>query len=76
MGLDWQLLILLISHFQYKKDAFYYLIHYWTDAGARLEFCGMLKATILSSVVLRKHGIFNVSCIRSLDCIDDLLDVW
>ena len=76
MGLDWQLLILLISHFQYKKVAFYYSIHYWTDAGGRLEFCGMLKATILSSIVLRKYGIFNVSCIRSLDCIDDLLDAW
>ena len=34
------------------------------------------KASILCSAVLRKYGIFRVSNIRSLDFIDDLLDVW
>ena len=46
------------------------------NAGGRHQVCGILKASILSSVVLRKHGIFSVSNIRSLDFIDDLLDVW
>ena len=46
------------------------------NAGGRHEIGGILKASILSSVVLRKHGIFRVSSIRSLDFIDDLFDVW
>ena len=46
------------------------------NAGGRLEVCGLLKASILSSVVLRKHGSLRVSNNRSLDFIDDLLDVW
>ena len=46
------------------------------NAGGRLEVCGILKASILSSIVLRKHGSFSVSSIRSLDFIDDLLGVW
>ena len=29
LGPDWQLLILLTYHFQYRKVGFYYLIHYW-----------------------------------------------
>ena len=46
------------------------------NAGGRHEICGILKASILSSVVLRKHGILGVSSIRNLDFIDDLHDVW
>ena len=46
------------------------------NAGGRHEIDGMLKASILCSAVLRKNGIFSVSNIRSLDFIDDLLDVW
>ena len=46
------------------------------NAGGRLEVCGILKASILNSVVLRKYGSFSVSSIRSLDFIDDLLGVW
>ena len=46
------------------------------NADGRLEVCGILKASILSSVVLRKHGSLSVSSIRSLDFIDDLLGVW
>ena len=46
------------------------------NAGGRLGVCGILKVSILSSVVLRKHGSFSVSNIRSLDFIDDLLGVW
>ena len=46
------------------------------NAGGRHEIGGILKASILCSVVLRKYGIFSVSNIRSLDFIDDLLDVW
>ena len=52
------------------------LLYPWLNAGSRLEFCGMLKASILGSVVFRKHGIFSLSYICSLDFIDDLLDVW
>ena len=37
------------------------------NAGGRHEIGG---------IVLRKHGIFRVSSIRSLDFIDDLFDVW
>ena len=46
------------------------------NADGRHEIDGMLKASILCSAVLRKNGIFSVSNIRSLDFIDDLLDVW
>ena len=46
------------------------------NAGGRYQVCGTLKASILSSVVLRKHEIFSISNIRSLDFIDDLFDVW
>ena len=40
------------------------------------KFVAHLKAPTLSSVVSRKHGIFSASSIRSLDVMDDLLDVW
>ena len=46
------------------------------NAGGRHEIDGILKASILCSAVLRKYAIFSVSNIRSLDFIDDLLDVW
>ena len=46
------------------------------NAGGRVEICGILKASILNFLVLRKHGIFSFSNIGSLDCIDNLLDVW
>ena len=46
------------------------------NAGGRLKICGILKASILSFLVLRKHGIFSVSNIGSLDYIDNLLDFW
>ena len=46
------------------------------NAGGRHEIGSILKASILSSVVLRRYGIFSVSNIRSLDFIDELLDVW
>ena len=46
----------------------------WLNAGGPLEICSILKGSILSSVVLRKYGIFSVSYISSLDFIDDLLD--
>ena len=48
-----------------------------------IKVCGILKASILSSVVLKdkfgsldKHGSFSVSNIRSLYFINDLLGVW
>ena len=46
------------------------------SAGGRHEIGGILKSSILCSVVLRKYGIFSVSYTRSLDFIDDLYDVW
>ena len=46
------------------------------NAGGRHEIDSILKASILCSIVLRKYGIFSVFNIRSLDFIDDLLDVW
>ena len=46
------------------------------NAGGRQEIGGILKASILCSVVLKKYGVFSVSNIRSLDFIDDLLGVW
>ena len=52
------------------------LLNPFLNASGRHKICGSLKASILSSIVLRKHGIFSVSSIRSLDFIDDLLDVW
>ena len=50
------------------------LLNPWLNAGGPLEICSILKGSILSSVVLRKYGIFSVSYISSLDFIDDLLD--
>ena len=52
------------------------LLNSLINADGRHKICHTLKASILSSVVLRKHGIFSFSSIRSLDLIDDLLDVW
>ena len=52
------------------------LINPLLNAGGRHEIGSILKASILCSIVLRKYGIFSVSNIRSLDFIDDLLDVW
>ena len=52
------------------------LLNSLLNAGGRHEICGTLKTSILSSVILRKHEIFSVFSILSLDFIDDLLDVW
>ena len=45
------------------------------NAGGPLEICGILRASKLNCVVLKKLVIFSVSHIRGLDLIDDLLDV-
>ena len=58
------------------QKGWFLLFNSLLNAGGPLEICGILRASILNCAVLKKHGIFSVSHIRTLDFIDDLFDVW